>query len=393
MLLASLVQLYNTREKNWLIYGDISMKNEPDIVKQLREEEQLGTLHNKTRNTSYDYEYDRRSYMDPSLRNQADREADARENMIHVSIDYERRLLEAEEKYEKIFRLCPEAIVIIDRNGVIIDINERTYDWLGFRPDEVIGNTILELPFLSVDEKIKAKKKFLERISGKDISPYELVFISKNEEQKIGLVRGVAIKDECRNNIESLLMISDVTDQRKANNILHRTIEQLKELEFIVNHSGAVAFLWRAAEGWPVEFVSENIIQFGYFKEELLAGKITYTSLIHEEDRERINAEVERYCSQGVKEFSQEYRILTKIGEERWVEDRTWIRRDSSGTITHFQGIILDITERKHAETELKKAHEQLTELNRKLEQKIKQRTVSLIKQQHTTTKQKNKTG
>lgn len=365
------------------------MKDEPDIVKELREEEQNGTLNSKTRNTSYDYEYDHRSYMDPTSRSQADGEAAARENMIHVSVDYERRLLEAEEKYEKIFRLSPEAIVIIDKNGVVIDINERTYDWLGYRPDEIIGNTILELPFLSVDEKIKAKKNFLARMSGREVPPYEIIFIPKNGEQKIGLVRGVPIKDECRNFIESLLMISDITDQRKANDQLHHTLTQLKELEFIVNHSGAVAFLWRAVEGWPVEFVSENIIQFGYIKEDLLSGKISYTSLIHEDDRERITSEVERYSTEGVKEFSQEYRIRTKSSEVRWVDDRTWIRRDSSGIITHFQGIILDITERKHAETELKKAHDQLTELNRKLEQKIKQRSFTLKKQHHFTTKQK----
>ena len=368
------------------------MKDEPDIVKELREEEQLGTLYSKARTTSYDYEYDHRSYLDPSKRSQADQEADARENMIHVSIDYERRLLEAEEKYEKIFRLSPEAIVIIDKNGVIIDINDRTYDWLGYRPDEVIGNTILELPFLSVDEKIKAKKNFLARMSGKEVPPYELIFIPKNGEQKIGLVRGVPIKDECRNSVESLLMISDITEQRKANDHLHHTIAQLKELEFIVNHSGAVALLWRATEGWPVEFVSENITQFGYTKEELSSGKISYTSLIHEDDRKRIQAEVVRFSSEGVKEFSQEYRILTKTGEERWIDDRTWIRRDPSGIITHYQGIILDITKRKVAETELKKAHEQLTELNRKLQQKINHGSLTLKKQRHSTIVQKKVT-
>jgi PAS domain S-box-containing protein len=367
------------------------MKDDPDIVKELREEEQLGTLHGKSRMTSY--EYDQHFHADPSTRNQEDQETATRENMIHVSIDYERRLMEAEEKYEKIFRLSPEAIVIIDRNGIIIDINERTYDWLGYRPDEIIGNTILELPFLSVDEKIKAKNKFLARMSGKEVPPYELIFIPKNGEQKIGLVRGVPIKNEWRNIIESLLMISDITEQQKANDQLQYTLTQLKELEFIVNHSGAVALLWEAAEGFPVEFVSENIKQFGYTKEELTSGKIAYTSLIYEDDRERIKAEVARFSSEGAKEFTQEYRILTKTGEVRWVDDQTWIRRDTSGTITHYQGIILDITKRKVAETELKKAHEQLTELNRKLEQKIKQRSLTEKKHHHSTTKQKKATG
>ena len=74
---------------------------------------------------------------------------------------------------------------------------------------------------------------------------------------------------------------------------------------------------------------------------------------------ERIAEEVSRYSEEGRKEFTQEYRILTKSGKIRWIDDRTWIRRDPEGIITHFQGIIIDITERKEAEQKLKKSEDQ----------------------------------
>ena len=45
-------------------------------------------------------------------------------------------------------------------------------------------------------------------------------------------------------------------------------------------------------------------------------------------------------------EFSLEYRILTGYGDTRWVDDRTFVRRNSKGKVTHLQGIILDVTER-----------------------------------------------
>lgn len=353
----------------------IELKDEPDIVKELREEERSGILSSKSRNEYNDLRYPDGSDINPSRRHQTDDNGPMKCNTIQVSVDYERKLLEAEEKYEKIFRLSPEAIVLIDKNGVLVDMNERLFDWLEYRTDEVIGNTILELPFLTVDEKMKAKKNFLTRMSGKEVASYELEFIAKNGEKKIGLVRGVPIKDELRNITHSLLMISDVTERRKADERLQNTLKQLQELEFIVNHSGAVAFLWRAAEGWPVEFVSENITLFGYTKEELLTGKISYGALVHKDDFSRISEEVIKYSSQGVKEFTQEYRIYTKTGEIRWVDDRTWIRRDDSGTITHYQGIILDITDRKQVEEELKKVHETLSELNKKLEQEIREKS------------------
>ncbi|NLU57553.1 MAG: GAF domain-containing protein, partial [Methanosarcina thermophila] len=45
-----------------------------------------------------------------------------------------------------------------------------------------------------------------------------------------------------------------------------------------------------------------------------------------------------------------EYRIFTKDGRVRWVEERTFIQRDNKGEATHLQGIVIDVTERKEAE-------------------------------------------
>jgi PAS domain S-box-containing protein len=158
-------------------------------------------------------------------------------------------------------------------------------------------------------------------------------------------------------------MVSDITQQKQAEETLHHALGQLKELEFIVNHSKTVIFLWRAVKGWPVEFVSENITQFGYTKEDLLSGLIPYAKIVHEDDIERVSNEVSSYSRSGATEFIQEYRIRTKSGDTRWVEDRTWIRRDTVGAITHYQGILLDITERKNAEEQYRDFFENATDL------------------------------
>ncbi|MCL7412994.1 MAG: PAS domain S-box protein [ANME-2 cluster archaeon] len=131
-------------------------------------------------------------------------------------------------------------------------------------------------------------------------------------------------------------------------------LQKLKELEFIINQSQVIAFLWRNAEGWPVEFVSENIKQFGYTPQDFIDGDIAYTDIIHSDDMERVGNEVDMYSEQGITEFRQEYRIITKSGDIRWTDDVTWIRRDQNGNVTHYQGIVFDITERKRAEENLR---------------------------------------
>jgi len=127
-------------------------------------------------------------------------------------------------------------------------------------------------------------------------------------------------------------------------------------LEKIVNRSPAVAFLWKAAAGWPVEYVSDNISAFGYDSSEFLNGTVSFSDIVHPEDLERIADEVASFTKKNCDRFSQEYRLVTKDGDIRWVDDRTWVQRDEGGQATYYQGMLLDITERKAMEAQLRQA-------------------------------------
>lgn len=147
--------------------------------------------------------------------------------------------------------------------------------------------------------------------------------------------------------------------------------EALQEAERIINRSPAVAFLWRNAEGWPVEYVSRNVSRvFGYEAEDFLSGSLSYVELIHPEDLDTVAREVDEYSRDPQREefVHRPYRILTSEGDVRWVDDRTAIRRDDRGGITHYQGIVLDITEKVNAEAQLERSLKDLKERNKELD-------------------------
>lgn len=136
----------------------------------------------------------------------------------------------------------------------------------------------------------------------------------------------------------------------------------------IINASPIIAFRWRNTEGLPLEYVSENVkVISGYSTDELLSGKVTLLDIVHPDDLDRVNNELVSFSEDKEKStFTHKpYRILKKNGEILWVDERIILLRNSEGFITHFQGIILDITDKKKAELELIIAKERAEESDR----------------------------
>jgi PAS domain S-box-containing protein len=147
--------------------------------------------------------------------------------------------------------------------------------------------------------------------------------------------------------------------------IIHRRKmeEALRHANLVVENSPVVLFRWLAAPGWPVELVSANVSQFGYSQEELLSGAVPFSAMVHPEDLVRVSEEVAGYSAEGVDSFQQEYRIVAKSGKVHWVYDRTVVERDAAGKISNYQGIVMDITERRHAEETLRASEERFRSL------------------------------
>lgn len=128
------------------------------------------------------------------------------------------------------------------------------------------------------------------------------------------------------------------------------TRHQLAQLTAVVARSPAVLFVVRAEDGWPFEFISANVAQWGYAPDDFLAGRVTAFDIIHPDDLPRVIDETTAYAAAGATHYIQTYRALTASGEARWVEERCTALRDAGGVLTHFQGTLLDVTARVQAE-------------------------------------------
>ena len=125
-----------------------------------------------------------------------------------------------------------------------------------------------------------------------------------------------------------------------------------------------VTFRWRAGDDGVVEYVSPNITSFGYDAQEFVSGRLTYSSIVHPGDLERIVADGDAKTATGIDWWTQEYRIFDGDGETRWVRDYTHLVLDGIGQLYGYEGYIIDITAQKEAEAALRSREEQLRMLS-----------------------------
>jgi len=137
-----------------------------------------------------------------------------------------------------------------------------------------------------------------------------------------------------------------------------QTEETLRMAEVIIDNSPAILFRRIAGDKPRLVYVSDNIRQMGYTAEEFMSEKISFRDIVYPEDIDKLREEINFYAEKDVEEYTQIYRVVTKSGDVRWVEDRTSVVRDAHGNKTHNQGILVDITARKLAEEKLRKSEE-----------------------------------
>mgnify|MGYP006278898313 CR=1 FL=1 len=146
----------------------------------------------------------------------------------------EREIRRSEAKYRSVFDLSPEAIVLMDRKGSVVDVNGRIEDWLGYPRDEIVGRNILFLPFIPKKTKGRLMKRFLERMAGRPIPPYDVSFVTKNGDEKTGRIHGTVLTDDEGSATHDLVMISDVTEQKRAELATAEAGRKLEELHGVV---------------------------------------------------------------------------------------------------------------------------------------------------------------
>lgn len=110
-------------------------------------------------------------------------------------------------------------------------------------------------------------------------------------------------------------------------------------------------------------YVSPKVeVLLGYAREHWLREPGLWLQVIHPEDRERV-LKVHTLDEPKRQTRSCEYRMRACCGRVVWVSDSFTPVFDPAGKLLGMQGLWLDVTERRHAEMEMREWHEEMERL------------------------------
>ncbi len=265
----------------------------------------------------------------------------------------ERELAASEKRYRSIFELSPETIVMLDRTGTVLDINERVHDLVGYAPKEIIGKRLIALPFLTRESKLTAIARFAKRMSGRKVGPYELKFVTKDGDYVIGLVQATPIKDEEGSIDGDLVMVSDITTRKYAE---ERRLHDRGLYKGIADNTqdGLVVII-----GGKITYVNDRVKQIlGYSKSELEG--MSGLDLAPPEEHDRMKSFMERVLRKGAPPEMLAFWAVCKDGTRRYVQYRYSSLHLGEGEDGYLV-VITDITERKRAEEKLEKSKDRFS--------------------------------
>ncbi len=100
-------------------------------------------------------------------------------------------------------------------------------------------------------------------------------------------------------------------------------------------------------------FVSPQVESLlGYSPAEFEARPNMWKEIVHPDDQERVHAFDEEWFH-SERPWSLEYRLVARDGHVVWIHDEAVVVRDDDGSPSRWQGVWLDVTERKRAEGEV----------------------------------------
>jgi PAS domain S-box-containing protein len=268
------------------------------------------------------------------------------------------QLVASQARYKALFDLVADSVFMVDPDGMIVAVNKREEQALGYAEAAVVGRSLLEVVLsgyhdslrgwlgdvISGQRKVSTQEIMVRHAGGLD-TPVEMDLIRVGmDEQLLVMVQLRDITD--RKRLERQL---DTYREELEDKVRERTreIEETKQyLENLLENANDVIYTLDTEQRFT--YVNSKIEAWGYRKDDLLGRP--YLALLSKRHRgKRLKSTLDI----GAKQV-YEVEVVTRTGEPRAVMVSVSPLHGVEGTVLGVLGIARDMTETKKLEQQIR---------------------------------------
>ena len=270
-------------------------------------------------------------------------------------------LQEDEARFRRAFDAASIGMALVSCDGRLLHVNPALCDIVGYTPDELLAKTF---PDITHPDDLAADLALERQLLAGEINAYQIErrYHRKGGQVICGRLTVSLVRDLRDDPLYFVAHIQDITPFKAAGAALREAEARYRTL---VEKLPAAVYVDAAdALGAPLYISSRIESLLGYTADEWLATGGLWVRRLHPDDRERVLEEIAKANETG-ELIHLEYRFLARDGRIVWVHDQASLVRDDEGRGQYWQGFMVDITDRKLAEEELREAKEAAEESSR----------------------------
>lgn len=143
----------------------------------------------------------------------------------------EEKLRESEKKYRNLYAYTPNSVVLIDTQGVVVDLNPKAVTMFGYPLKEAVGSRFMDLSVIHPDYLSKILILFKRFVKGEEMHRMDIKVKKKDGTVFWTNLQAALLKINDETFVQAIF--TDITAKKEAEFLINEEVEKLKELDKI----------------------------------------------------------------------------------------------------------------------------------------------------------------